>query len=274
MTLLLFDRMGIPTKEAYLEVMKNDDTMKNQRTIVIGDIHGGLRALQQLLERINPQPHDKLIFLGDYVDGWSESAQLIDFLIDLQTRISCIFIKGNHDDMCETWLSGHLFRMDWMKNHGVATIKSYQGYSSAAMQEHLHFFLNMHYYYKDEEGRLFIHGGYTADGGPASQGDVSVLMRDRTLWELARTMNSRVAEHPELYPHKLRLFSEIYIGHTPTLNYDEYNPMHACNVWNMDTGAGFYGRLSGMDIHSKTLFQSDPVPSLYPGEEGRMMARF
>ncbi|MBV8256006.1 MAG: serine/threonine protein phosphatase [Chitinophaga sp.] len=248
--------------------------MKNHRTIVIGDIHGGLRALQQLLERIQPQGADQLIFLGDYVDGWSESAQLIDFLIDLQTRISCIFIKGNHDDMCEAWLSGHAYRLDWMKSHGVSTIKSYEGYSTAAIQEHLHFFRNMHYYYKDTEGRLFIHGGYTAEGGPLAQGDVSVLMRDRTLWELARTMNSRVATHPELYPQKLRLFAEIYIGHTPTLNYDVYKPMHACNVWNMDTGAGFYGRLSGMDIHSKTLFQSDPAPSLYPGEEGRMMNRF
>jgi serine/threonine protein phosphatase 1 len=45
-----------------------------KRTLVFGDIHGGLRALQQLFERAKITADDRLIFLGDYVDGWSESA--------------------------------------------------------------------------------------------------------------------------------------------------------------------------------------------------------
>jgi serine/threonine protein phosphatase 1 len=40
------------------------------RTLVIGDIHGGLRALQ-ILERAKVTTKDTLIFLGDYVDGWN-----------------------------------------------------------------------------------------------------------------------------------------------------------------------------------------------------------
>ena len=40
------------------------------RTLVVGDIHGGLKALEQALERANVTDKDKLIFLGDYVDGW------------------------------------------------------------------------------------------------------------------------------------------------------------------------------------------------------------
>jgi serine/threonine protein phosphatase 1 len=39
------------------------------RTLVIGDIHGGLRALHQIIERAHVTPQDTLIFLGDYVDG-------------------------------------------------------------------------------------------------------------------------------------------------------------------------------------------------------------
>jgi serine/threonine protein phosphatase 1 len=38
-------------------------------TFVIGDIHGGLAALKQVLERAPVKPADTLIFLGDYVDG-------------------------------------------------------------------------------------------------------------------------------------------------------------------------------------------------------------
>jgi serine/threonine protein phosphatase 1 len=58
------------------------------RTLVIGDIHGGLRALHQILERAKVTTKDTLIFLGDYVDGWSQSPQVLDFIIDLnQTKL-------------------------------------------------------------------------------------------------------------------------------------------------------------------------------------------
>ena len=42
------------------------------RTIGIGDIHGGLQGLKQLLDILKLQKDDQLIFLGDYVEGWSE----------------------------------------------------------------------------------------------------------------------------------------------------------------------------------------------------------
>jgi serine/threonine protein phosphatase 1 len=40
------------------------------RTLVIGDIHGGLRALHQIIERAHVTPQDNF-FLGDYVDGFN-----------------------------------------------------------------------------------------------------------------------------------------------------------------------------------------------------------
>ncbi len=46
-------------------------------------------------------------------------------------------------------------------------------------------------------------------------------------------------------------------------------PMKACNVWNIDTGAAFYGRLSAMNIDTKQFIQSDVVLELYPAEKGR-----
>ena len=63
------------------------------RTLAIGDIHGGLRALEQILERAKVTQDDLLIFLGDYVDGWSESAQTVSFLIELSKTHNCIFMR-------------------------------------------------------------------------------------------------------------------------------------------------------------------------------------
>ena len=71
------------------------------RTLVIGDIHGGLKALEQVLERAKITAKDRLVFMGDYVDGWSESARVIQYLMRLSEVNSCVFLKGNHDMWCE-----------------------------------------------------------------------------------------------------------------------------------------------------------------------------
>ncbi|HLT32305.1 MAG TPA: metallophosphoesterase, partial [Aquaticitalea sp.] len=62
------------------------------KTIAIGDLHGGLKGLKQLVDILKLNVDDQLIFLGDYVDGWSESAQVIQFLIELSNSHKCIFI--------------------------------------------------------------------------------------------------------------------------------------------------------------------------------------
>lgn len=239
------------------------------RTYVIGDIHGALKALKQVLEKIDPQKEDLLIFLGDYVDGWSESAAVISYLIELEQQYRCIFIKGNHDAWCEDWLKGDPANNTWLQHGGKSTVESYKTVPGQQKQGHLDFFRRMQNYYVDEQNRLFIHAGFSSMHGPDHEHYASNYSWDRTLWEMALTMDNRIKKDSKLYPKRLLLYSEIYIGHTPTLNYDTDTPMKACNVWNLDTGAAFYGRLSAMDIDTQIFIQSDVVQTLYPAEKGR-----
>lgn len=240
-----------------------------KRTFVIGDIHGALRALKQVLLKIDPKQEDSIIFLGDYVDGWSESAEVIEYLIALNNSCHCVFIKGNHDIYCESWLNGTIQKPTWLLNSGLSTTQSYQPFSPQQKKAHLSFFSRMKYYYIDDNNRLFIHGGFIANDGPQNEQPQSNLTKDRTLWEMALTMDSRIKKNASVFPKKLLLFREIYIGHTPTLIYHADLPMHACNVWNIDTGAGFSGSLSALNIDTKEILQSDKVPALYPNEKGR-----
>lgn len=239
------------------------------RTLVTGDIHGGLRALKQILERAEVAPNDTLIFLGDYVDGWSESAQVIQFLTELSGQQKCIFIRGNHDAWCEDWLAFGNEPDVWLFNGGKSTVESYAGYSLDELEAHLEFFQRMKNYYVDDENRLFIHAGYSSMHGPEKEVYSSNYHWDRTLWEMAVAMDHRLEKNSELYPKRLLLYNEIFIGHTPTLYLGIETPVHKANVWNMDTGAGFTGALSIMDIESKKFWQSDPLSSLYPDEKGR-----
>lgn len=239
------------------------------RTFVIGDIHGGLKALIQLLNKLELKEEDTLIFMGDYVDGWSESAQVIQFLIELSQSFNCIFIKGNHDVWCETWLGDDEVNPTWYMHGGKETLKSYEGVSDHVKKTHLKFFSSMPLYHIDSQNRLFIHAGFTSMHGVEKEVFKACFYFDRTLWEMALTMDKRIEKDSTLYPKRLKHYKEIFIGHTPTINFNIDVPMHAVNVWNVDTGAAFTGKLSAINIDTKEVFQSDNLPSLYPNEKGR-----
>jgi serine/threonine protein phosphatase 1 len=238
------------------------------RTYVIGDIHGAFKALEQVIALVNLQKDDKLIFLGDYVDGWSQSRQVIEYLMELDTKYDCVFIKGNHDAWCEEWLMGWGAGRDWLFHGGDATVASYAGVASAELGRHLDFFGRMRPYYEQDE-RLFVHAGFSSMHGPAAEHFNSNYFWDRTLWETALAVDDRIPPDSLFYPRRLLLYQEIYIGHTPTTNYGVDTPMQRCNVWNIDTGAAFTGRITVMDIGTKRYVQSDIVQTLYPGESGR-----
>lgn len=239
------------------------------RNLVVGDIHGGLNALNQVFERAKVSVDDTLIFLGDYIDGWSESAQVVDFVMSLSRKQNCVFIKGNHDEWCEEWLRTGKADSKWLFHGGQATVESYNTLNESSKKDHLNFFEEMKMYVVDNMNRLFIHAGFTSMHGPQQEFYSSNFEWDRTLWETALTMDKRIKKDSLLFPKRLKLFNEIYIGHTPTLYYNVTTPMQGCNVWNIDTGAAFKGPLTIMDVDTKKFWQSDPVHDLYPGENGR-----
>ena len=238
------------------------------RTYVIGDVHGAYRALEQALQRAAPRKVDRLIFLGDYVDGWSQSRQVIEYLMELDSAYDCIFIRGNHDAWCEEWLAGLGAARDWLFHGGASTVASYNGITPVDVDRHLDFFGRMRPYY-EQDGRLFIHAGFASMHGPAAEHYATNYFWDRTLWETALAVDDRIPPDSLFYPRRFLLYQEIYIGHTPTTNYGYDIPMQRCNVWNIDTGAAFTGRVSVMDVGTKKVFQSDIVQQLYPGETGR-----
>ncbi len=239
------------------------------RIIAVGDIHGGLKGLRQLLKRIEVNEDDRVIFLGDYVDGWSESAQVIQYLMEFSKSHQCVFIKGNHDVWCENWLRSDEPETIWLNHGGKGTIKSYFNFTEEEKSAHLEFFEAMKLYHLDDKNRLFIHAGFTSMHGVEKETFESAFYFDRTLWEMALTMDKHIEKNSDLYPKRFVHYDEIYIGHTPTLNFNSNEPMNAINIWNVDTGAAFFGKLSAIHIDSKKVFQSETLMELYPNEKGR-----
>lgn len=239
------------------------------RTFAIGDIHGGLKALKQLLNKIEITKNDKLIFLGDYVDGWSDSANVVSFLIELNKKFNCLFLRGNHDDLVHQWLRDHVHTDKWIEHGGQSSIDSYAKLSEQEIEQHLAFFRNMQNYYVDSENRLFVHAGFTNLHGPEYEYYSTGFYWDRTLWETVLALDPKLKKNHPFYPKRIQIFNEIYIGHTPVTRIGEEQPIQKANVWNVDTGAAFKGRLSALNINTKKVWQSEPVHTLYPDEKGR-----
>jgi len=224
--------------------------------LVIGDIHGAFLALKQCLGRSKFQPKtDLLICLGDVVDGWPQTRECIDFLLELP---HLVYIKGNHDDMALLWSMTGEAPYGWKAQGGYATIDSY---NRQMLDTHVNFLKNGHLYHL-ESNKLFVHAGINPSKKIEDQGS-DIFLWDRSLFKEAFTY--RLEENPP----QLSDYDEIYIGHTPIHNYGYNHPIKACEVWMMDTGAGWNGVLSIMDINTKEYWMSDSVDSLYPDHKGR-----
>ncbi len=239
------------------------------RTLVIGDIHGGLRALHQIMERANVTPNDTLIFLGDYVDGWSQSPQVIDYLIELKTTHNCICILGNHDELVLEWLEKSKENLTWYNHGGEATVLAYSKVDKKTIKKHIEFLKTLKNFHIDEQNRLFIHAGFTNMNGVDFEYFPKMFYWDRSLWETALALDKTMKPDHIYYPKRFTLYKEIYIGHTPVSRINKTVPVQMANVWNVDTGAAFKGPLTMMDVDTKQFWQSEPLPSLYPNEKGR-----
>lgn len=264
------------------------------RRIVVGDIHGAHLAFLQCLERCKfDNENDQLILIGDIVDGWAYVYELVEEIIKIKNLIA---IKGNHDDWFIDFLKdGYSMHPNMWTQGGEGTLKSYIRYSGHSMeivrgyneqrrrvevircntnftnefvpQSHKDFFNSMKLHWTDHKNNFFVHGGFDREQyiDYLTVFDPRDFYWNRKLWEQAKSHHGyegsrfRIAED----------FKRIFIGHTCTLAWDTDQPMCADDrIWNVDTGAGWKGKLTFMDVDTYEYWQSDNVLELYK-EDGR-----
>ena len=239
------------------------------RTIAIGDIHGAYKALMQCFERSKfDYKKDRLIVMGDVCDGYPEVKQCIDELLKVKY---CDLVIGNHDMWALDWaLKGDMPEI-WTSQGGDRTMASYNGGSTSFIpskaeglttsglmpKEHIDFLKNGQLWIERDE-QMFVHGGFNTELLLKSH-SADALVWDRTLLDMAWKM--------EIAGRKRQLgkYKDIFIGHTTTELYNTLQPIHVCNIWNLDTGAGWSGKLTIMDVDTKEYWQSDLSKDLYGG---------
>ena len=228
------------------------------RTFVIGDIHGAYKALLQCFTRAGfNYDSDRLIVLGDVCDGYWEVRQCIDELLKVK---NCDLVIGNHDQWALDWARRGNRPEIWTSQGGDRTIHSYNG--GPMPPDHVDFLRKGHLWLEVDD-QLFIHGGFDPEI-PLTQHSAQILLWDREL--LAKAYQKHKLDPLYQFGH----YADIFLGHTTTQLYKTLEPLKACNVWDLDTGAGWSGKLTIMDIKTKKYWQSDLSSSLYGGNPDRM----
>jgi serine/threonine protein phosphatase 1 len=234
------------------------------RTLVVGDTHGAYDALQQVLKAAAYAPAtDQLVVLGDTLDGWSEGPAILDYYLSIQAAgHNLVYVLGNHDIAFLDWVDDDCNEHPLARYGGKVTVAAYTTVHAADVERHYEWLKAQHAYYIDEANRCYVHAGWNT---AYAFNDPIQLTQQEYWWN--RTFWQGMWEGGNLGAQ----FTEVFIGHTPTLNFEPYadKPLTRRNVHNLDTGAAFSGCVTVMDVQTKEFWQSQKCQDLYPLERGR-----
>jgi serine/threonine protein phosphatase 1 len=243
------------------------------RTFAIGDIHGDLDALRHIFERMpRLDAGDTVVFVGDYVDRGTQSAQVIEFVRHLPATCPAkvVALRGNHED---AWL--RVVERGWPEfvlpegNGCLMTMRSFTGGPMdqplrAKERESLlrgQFFpkdvvewMNSLPYWYEDDHAIYVHAGlpHGPDGtfihpSQAPEPVALLWLRDEAFFRS--------------YRGKLVVF-----GHTATAflppELSTYTPEDPLDIWagpccvGLDTGAGKGGFLTALELPAMHVYES------------------
>lgn len=101
--------------------------MNTEKIFAIGDVHGQITMLEELLEYWQPD-EEQLLFVGDLGDRGENSKATFELAHEAVEKHDAIVIKGNHDEMLENFLENPAEHMMlYYMNGGGRTVDSLLG---------------------------------------------------------------------------------------------------------------------------------------------------
>ena len=196
-------------------------------TIAVGDVHGNLLALNEVIDQIRDAvgADDCIVFLGDYIDRGPDSKGCIDAILRLQREVTAdvVCLAGNHEDWLLRTLRDHA-RHSWLLGmeafdtigsysaDAVRTLRDaiaelglrlylerctlpYEAFFESMPPEHIRFFEGLRVYHQTADC-LCTHGGL--DPGVANVEDQS---RDALIWGARTFPNDYQGAQVVVYGH-------------------------------------------------------------------------
>lgn len=138
------------------------------RILAIGDIHGCSTAFDTLLSAVKPQPDDKIITLGDYIDRGPNSKGIIKRLIALHKTGQLVALRGNHELMMLAARFSKKEESQWRYRGGKETLVSYSKFDKIGRLKdvptsHWDFMENVCVDWYETDTHFFVHANVHPD---------------------------------------------------------------------------------------------------------------
>ena len=243
---------------------------------IIGDVHGCLIELDELLDQLGWGPPDSggarthsqgrsAIFLGDLVDRGPDVPGVLRRAIAMVEAGSALAVPGNHDSKAVRKLRGR----DVVVNHGLAeTLSQLAGESDEFRDAAVSFLDGLISHYVLDDGELVVaHAGLKED----MQGRGSAKVRDFALYgETTGETDEFGLPIRHDWASEYRGRASVVYGHTPVPEAEWLN-----RTINIDTGCVFGGALTALRWPERELASvpahavyADPIRPLLPQSDG------
>lgn len=230
------------------------------RTIVIGDVHGMLQELVQLLELVQYREGDRVICVGDLVDKGPDSVGVVELF--RARDFECVY--GNHED--------------WYVRFGKheSLVAFTPGYKNPMQRkpekvaiydrlrtEELLWMATLPTFIRISPDWVVVHGGVLPGHKPESM-KKEVLCRlryvdsnSKRFAPLRRDLSK--PDHAELWVKYYDGKEHVIYGHEPFVELHR-SCLPECGVtWGIDTGAAYGGKLTALLFEGPILKGTEPV---------------
>ena len=232
--------------EELIDEFKNFQNQSKKNIFAIGDIHGRLNPLLDILFSINfDADKDKLVFLGDFIDRGDFSKEVVFLVKKLSNTFeNVIALRGNHEQMAINFVNNQEdngIMSLWYENGGFKTINSYgidvKVFKQAReILENNQFLEDVSWFetlptFHEEKDFIFIHAGLNPNKSLEKQN-----LEDK-LWS-------------RKFIYLTHNFGKtLIVGHTPKASVKKIK-----NKILLDTGCGKGGHLTCLNLNNFRIF--------------------
>lgn len=229
------------------------------RTIVIGDVHGCLDELDELLARLALVSSDRLVFLGDLMDRGPDPVGVVRRVRELGAE--CVY--GNHEDKHVRWARHEAERRRRPGyTNPMSSMSEHDARANAALTDDELAWMAALPSWIELDGFVAVHAGFEP-GRPLAAQKRATVCRVRWVNDEGRM---KADDDPAVQPASTRRWSELWPGpasvvyghhvldlRDPTVD----RPAPGVETWGIDTGCCYGGRLSALVLPERELVQVD-----------------
>lgn len=236
------------------------------RTIIIGDVHGCIAELEELLSRLELRYSelDRLVFLSDFMDRGPEPARCVR----LARELGAVAVQSNHDEKHVRWRFHEEVRKATGKKNPIKFSEQQIVQNELLSDQDIRWMASLPMSLHLGGNWYAVHAGLEPCKSFAEQRDSKSLLRTRFVNEDGTAYSAKDPNEPDptdkwywaarwygpesiVYGHHIHRF----LG--PTIHQRSYHPSNTCV--GIDTGCYAGGRLTAMILHPGEAFSFEWV---------------